>query len=414
MFRNNALQAGMREAMRQMRTGGLREATATIQRTLRGLAPDAASNSSAASNEEPIEGEFYVVAPDALPAPNGAKANQEQEQEHSQDSSTHFRARDRRQWGFTRPVRHSRPTPDRAPTEQPGQFLSGSYTNPAGTRGYKLYIPSSHRGQPLPLIVMLHGCTQNPDDFAAGTCMNSLAEEHQCFILYPAQAPTANPNKCWNWFEASHQRCDHGEPSIIADLTRHIINTYAVDKRRVYVAGLSAGGAMAAIMGRTYPNLYAAVGVHSGLPYAAAYDLPSAFAAMNKMGAPVSRRRDAAAAGRFVPTIVFHGDMDKTVHPCNADEVIAQCAALYSCNGVDTGAAKDPQVIRQRGQVPNGHSYTRAIYRDANGRAVLEQWRIDQAGHAWSGGSPRGSYTDPKGPNASREMIRFFYENVLA
>jgi poly(hydroxyalkanoate) depolymerase family esterase len=412
MYRNNALQAGMREAMRQMRAGGLHEATATIQRTL-GLTPNAA-NSTADSNEEAIEGSFYVVAPDALTPPNGAEANQEQDRAH--DPSTRFHTRGR-QWGFARPKRHPEPTPNRARDEQPdGQFLSGSYSNPAGTRAYKLYIPSSYHGQMLPLIVMLHGCTQSPDDFAAGTCMNSLAEEHQCFVLYPAQAATANPNKCWNWFEASHQRCDHGEPSIIAGLTHHIISTYTVDKRRIYVAGLSAGGAMAAIMGRTYPNLYAAVGVHSGLPYAAAHDLTSAFAAMNQMGAPLGRHRDngAAATGPFVPTIVFHGNMDKTVHPRNGDEVIAQCATLYSYNGVDTGAAKDPQVTLRRGQVPDGHAYTRAIYRDACGRAVLEQWRIDEAGHAWSGGSPRGSYTDPKGPNASREMIRFFYENVLA
>lgn len=410
MNRNDVLQAGMREAMRQMRTGGLRQATATIQQTLRGITPDVAANAYAA-NEEPIEGSFYVIAPDALPPPVGDKAHQERESAH--ESPTYVRARRPRQWGYTKPVRQPTPAPDRANDQQPvGQFISGSYRNPAGTRAYKLYIPSGYHGQTLPLIVMLHGCTQNPDDFAAGTCMNSLAEEHQCFVVYPEQPSTANMNKCWNWFEASHQQHDQGEPSIIAGLTRHIINTHSVDTRRIYVAGLSAGGAMAAIMGRTYPNLYAAIGVHSGLPYAVAHDLPSAFAAMNQMGVQLGRRRDkgAVAGGRFVPTIVFHGDMDKTVHPRNGDEVIAQCAAIYS--GTET--AKDPQVTLKRGQIPNGHAYTRAVHRDAGGRAVLEQWRIDGAGHAWSGGSPRGSYTDPKGPNASREMIRFFYENVLA
>jgi len=426
MNSNNALHAGMREAMRQMRAGGLHQATATIQRTLRGLPPEAPANASAADNE-PIEGTFYVVEPEALlpsnlSPPNSDKAYQEQKQEQEKEqqrannSSAQVRARDRQLWRFKRSVRQPSPTPDQARDEQyDGQFLAGSYTNPAGTRGYKLYIPKGHRGQSLPLVVMLHGCTQSPDDFAAGTCMNSLADEHQCFVLYPAQASSANHNKCWNWFEASHQQCDQGEPSIIAGLTYHIISTYSVDKRRVYVAGLSAGGAMAAIMGRTFPNLYAAVGVHSGLPYAAAHDLPSAFAAMNQMGTPLGGRRDnSAATGRFVPTIVFHGNMDKTVHPRNGDEVIAQCAGLYSCNGLGNRAEKDPQVTLRRGQVPNGHAYTRAIYRDAGGRAVLEQWRIDDAGHAWSGGSPRGSYTDPKGPNASREMIRFFYENAHA
>lgn len=433
MNTNEALQAGMREAMRQMRTGGLQEATATIQRTLRGLAPDAAASPSAnpsAANEEPIEGSFYVVAPAALPPPSDAKAyqKQEQKQEYKQEQErphepfTRFRARNPRQWGYAKPVRQPEPTPDRARPdrvrkEQPGgQFLSGAYSNLAGTRAYKLYIPSGYHGQTLPLIVMLHGCTQNPDDFATGTRMNLLADEHQCFVVYPQQASTANPNKCWNWFEASHQQCDHGEPSIIAGLTRHITSKYSVDASRVYVAGLSAGGAMAAIMGRTYPSLYAAIGVHSGLPYAIAHDLPSAFAAMNQMGGPLGRQRDkgAVAGGRFVPTIVFHGDRDTTVHPGNGDEVIAQCATIYSCNGADAGTAKDPQVTLRRGQVPDGHAYTRAVHHDASGKAVLEQWRIHEAGHAWSGGSPRGSYTDPKGPNASREMIRFFYEHVLA
>lgn len=396
--------------------GGLHEATGAIQRTLRGLTPDAAANSSAAGNEAAIEGSFHVVAPEALPPPNSTKAHQEQAR--TPKPSTRFRARNPRQWEFAKPARQPEPTPDRARNEQPdGQFLSGSYSNPAGTRAYKLYIPSGYQGQTLPLIIMLHGCTQNPDDFAAGTCVNSLAEEHQCFVVYPEQKSTANQNKCWNWFDASHQRRDHGEPSIIAGLTRDIISTYAVDTRRVYVAGLSAGGAMAAIMGRTYPNLYAAIGVHSGLPYAAAHDMPSAFAAMKQMGAPFGRRqrdKGADAVGRFVPTIVFHGDLDKTVHPRNGDEVIAQSAKLYSHNGVDTGTAKDPQVTLLRGQVPNGHAYTRAIHHDTGGRAVLEQWRIDKAGHAWSGGSRRGSYTDPKGPNVSREMIRFFYDHVLA
>jgi poly(hydroxyalkanoate) depolymerase family esterase len=395
MNSNYALNAGMREAMRQMRSGGLHEATATIQRTLRGFSPDAAASASAAADEDVIEGSFYVVAPNALPPPRGeAYQKKEHKQEQAQESAAEpfarFRARSPRQWGFATPVRQPEPIPDgagpdRAREGQPGgQFISGSYSNSAGTRAYKLYIPSGYHGQTLPLIVMLHGCTQNPDDFAAGTRMNSLAEEHQCFVVYPQQASNANMNKCWNWFEAAHQQCDQGEPSIIAGLTRRITSEYSVDTRRVYVAGLSAGGAMAAVMGRTYPDLYAAIGVHSGLPYAVAHDMPSAFAAMNQMGGPLGCQRDkgADAGERFVPTIVFHGDRDTTVHPRNGDEVIAQCATIYSCNSVDTGTAKDPQVTLRRGQVPNGHAYTRAVHRDTGGKAVLEQWRIHEAGHA--------------------------------
>ncbi|RYZ33179.1 MAG: hypothetical protein EOP49_36310, partial [Sphingobacteriales bacterium] len=153
----------------------------------------------------------------------------------------------------------------------------------------------------------------------------------------------------------------------------------------------------------------------SGLPYAVAQDMPSAFAAMNQMGSPLgSKRKNSTSVGeRFVPTIVFHGDSDKTVHPRNGDEVIAQCAAIYACNSLDIEGTKEPQVTLRRGQIPNGRAYSRIVHHDIDGRTVLEQWRIDGAGHAWSGGSPRGSYTDPKGPNASREMIRFFYEHVL-
>lgn len=307
-------------------------------------------------------------------------------------------------------------TPESAQLMEPGgTFLNDSYTNHAGTRAYKLYIPSAYQGQTLPLVVMLHGCKQNPDDFAAGTRMNVLAEEHPCFVLYPAQPSTANGSKCWNWFDAVHQRRGQGEPSIIAGITRHIAKTYPVDRRRVYVAGLSAGGAMAAVMGATYPDLYAAVGVHSGLPYAVAQDVSSALALM-KNGAPLGRRHaDGVSAARrsraVIPTIVFHGDQDTRVHPRNSDHVIEQHTGPRSRDGAAPEGAKEPKVTSQRGYVPSGHSYTRTIYHNPRGRPILEQWQVHGAGHAWSGGSVNGSYTDPKGPDATREMIRFFYEH---
>ena len=274
----------------------------------------------------------------------------------------------------------------------PGTFTDGSFTNPAGTRSYKLYVPSTITGAPAPLLVMLHGCTQDPVDFATGTQMNQLAEEMQCLVVYPAQSAQANPQRCWNWFNAIDQQRDQGEPSLIAGITRSIMEEHAVDPDQVYVAGLSAGGAMATIMGTLYPDLYAAVGVHSGLPFASAHDLPSAMAAMQ---GNFGRR---PAPDSTVPIIVFHGDRDTTVHPANGDELVKRGARHASSD----------EIVIEPGKVPDGHAYTRTVHHRADGTPQAEQWLIHGAGHAWSGGSNRGSYTDGKGPDASREMMRFF------
>jgi poly(hydroxyalkanoate) depolymerase family esterase len=300
-------------------------------------------------------------------------------------------------------------TPTPAPDVLPdgATFLAGSYSNQAGSRAYKLYVPSTYHGQTLALVVMLHGCTQSPDDFAAGTRMNVLAEEHGCLVAYPAQAASANISKCWNWFKAEDQQRDGGEPSLIAGITRQIMADYPVDPQRVYVAGLSAGGAAAAVMAATYPDLYAAVGVHSGLAAGAASDMPSAFAAMQggaTTAPPQSGRVTAGGQGRMVPTIVFHGDQDRTVNPRNGDQVVAQARST-------TSAALQATATVQQGQAPGGRAYRRTMHADAGGQALLEQWVIHGAGHAWSGGSPAGSFTDPQGPDASREMLRFFLEH---
>jgi poly(hydroxyalkanoate) depolymerase family esterase len=286
-----------------------------------------------------------------------------------------------------------------------GKFIEATYSNSAGSRAYKLYIPSRYQGQALPLVVMLHGCTQSPDDFAAGTRMNAIAEKQTCLVVYPEQSSDANPAKCWNWFRATDQRRGQGEPSLVAGITRQVMRDYSVDPQRVYIGGLSAGAAAATVMGATYPDLYAAVGVHSGLAYGSANDLPSAFAAMRQGDlAAFSRSGDILAVpdGPPVPTIVFHGDLDTTVHPRNGDHVIAQSMRTTSS-----------QKKVHRGRVPGGHAYTRTVHTDASGRAILEHWEIHGAGHAWSGGSTAGSYTDPRGPDAAREMLRFFLEHSL-
>jgi poly(hydroxyalkanoate) depolymerase family esterase len=291
------------------------------------------------------------------------------------------------------------------PTEAPkasaaaspvSQFISGSYRNHAGTREYKLFVPPLMPGRPRALLVMLHGCTQHPDDFAAGTRMNELALQHNALVLYPAQAQQANAQRCWSWFKHNHQARDRGEPSILAGMTQELIRAHGIDGRHVFIAGLSAGGAMAAIMGAAYPELFAAVGVHSGLPAGAAHDLPSALAAMK---GSVSQPRSTERRARTVPTIVFHGDADTTVHPDNGMQII---------EGLGPSVATQQQDFRQ-----GGRQGSRSIRRAPDGRVLGEHWVVHGAGHAWIGGSSAGSYTDPQGPDASKEMLRFFF-NVAA
>jgi poly(hydroxyalkanoate) depolymerase family esterase len=281
------------------------------------------------------------------------------------------------------------------PLTREGKFSEQNFADTAGSLTYKLYVPSRHRGTASPLLVMLHGCTQSADDFAAGTRMNELAEEHDFLVAYPSQSAAANASRCWNWFNRGDQQRDRGEPSLIAGITRQIIQTHAVDRGRIYVAGLSAGGAAAAIMGATYPDLFAGVGIHSGLACGAAQDVASAFVAM-RQGAASSSPATRMTGQQFVPTIVFHGDSDTTVNPRNSDQIISQLRAEHFAATVSQGVS------------PGGISYTRTLHADGSGRPMLEQWALHGAGHAWSGGNPAGSYTDPRGPDASREMLRFF------
>jgi len=281
------------------------------------------------------------------------------------------------------------------------QFLSRSFASAAGSRNYKLYLPRHPQAGRRALLVMLHGGTQDVDDFAAGTRMNALAEEHGFVVAYPIQSKAANASLCWNWFSRENQMRGRGEPAIIAGITRQIVAEHGVDPARVFVAGLSAGGAMAAVMGATYPDLFAAVGIHSGLPYQSAADLPSAFAAMRGdprlPGQRSGKSRGTGDDSPRVRTIVFHGDADNIVHPSNA------------ANMVDVEMGSESVERAEAGHVAN-RSHTRTVTRDKSGVVVVEQWLVHGSGHAWSGGSPDGTYTDPHGPDASQEMLRFFFE----
>jgi poly(hydroxyalkanoate) depolymerase family esterase len=441
---SNLLQDSMSEAMRLTNEGRLAEATAAIQRALGGI-PTPRASEDTSGTEGQVETTGRVLKGTTRP-PERANSGP------SGDAP----------WEAPRPKRHYRGVPrlpdglpslpngltnslsglldglpsslpdvlpglpDGLPGGPPGvtngrprpavvpagsRFIERSYAGPAGGRDYKLYVPSGYTGQEeVPLIVMLHGCTQNPDDFAAGTSMNELAETHTFLVAYPAQAQNANMQKCWNWFKASDQQRGHGEPAIIAGITRQIIEEYRIADGRVYVAGMSAGGAMAAIMGATYPDLYAAVGVHSGLAPGAAQDLVSALSAMQGGGSSnVHQGTPTGGPEASVPVIVFHGDRDTTVHPRNAEQLLAHYRKVDGTPGGRNAAGKPvPPVAVRKGQVPDGHAYTRATQRDADGRLIMEQWTVHGLGHAWSGGSRAGSYTDVKGPDASAEMVRFF------
>ncbi|WP_029001188.1 extracellular catalytic domain type 1 short-chain-length polyhydroxyalkanoate depolymerase [Azohydromonas australica] len=500
---NPAFQQAMAEATRLTRAGDLQAAAALIQAALAGQVPPPAPHASPTGgrwdvidiqarvlDDHPpgaLPGSAFEAAPRAAEASPPAAATPVPPDAPPRDtagaprpaadparakagaflrrslSALAKQLTDRPDGGFPRPV--TEPEPAGAPAEAPcrpggDSFLDGHHTEAGLSRDYKLYVPPERHGKGLPLVVMLHGCTQHPDDFAVGTGMNAAAREQGFYVLYPAQAQKANPQRCWNWFKHNHQGRGRGEPALLAGMTRAVVERHGIDPQRVYVAGLSAGGAMAAILGAAYPDLFAAVGVHSGLPAGAARDLPSALAAMQ--GAPAGAggmaggtgladlpelkrlmelkglpglkdlkqlkdlpgmpdlgelpgmaglpgwdgledgeaeahaNEKPAAQGPVPPTIVFHGDRDGTVHPSNGERALAACTEAAAASHTE------------RGSSPGGRSYTRRVWHDATGRLRAEHWAVHGAGHAWSGGRPGGSYTDASGPDATAAMLQFF------
>jgi poly(hydroxyalkanoate) depolymerase family esterase len=293
-------------------------------------------------------------------------------------------------------------TPAPASSQAAGNFIADRYDNDAGSLQYKLFVPASYTGAPMPLIVMLHGGGQDADDFALGTGMNELAEQFGCLVAYPQQSAHANWSKCWNWFDETNQRSSM-EAALIAGVTRKVLADYAIDRARVFVAGLSAGGAMAVIVGQTYPDLFRAVCCHSGLAHGSASDHYGAMLAMRDGADP--QALTGADTLTSVPTIVFHGDLDFTVHPKNGLGVVQQSIDSY------TGRLRHKRAclatLKETGETA-GRKFTRVVHKGMAGRIVAEQWTVHGTGHAWSGGSRRGSYTDANGPDASREMLRFF------
>lgn len=284
----------------------------------------------------------------------------------------------------------------RIPSE--AHYLTRRHRSAAGARGYRLYLPASHPERPKGLILMLHGCDQTPDDFAIGTHMNALAEKHGLALAYPAQSRRQNRGGCWNWFMPRNQMRGTGEPAILAALTRKLMREFGLGRKDVFVAGLSAGGAMATILADLYPDVFAAAGVHSGLARGAAWDTLSAISAMHNGGAPNGIA--AILSGRAGPVrrIIFQGADDRTVNPLNAGYMVA----------AEMGADAAPARVGRR--CVRGRDYSRSFYTDSEGAVRIELWMIEGSGHAWSGGRAAGSYTDTKGPDASAQMVRFFLD----
>ncbi len=273
-------------------------------------------------------------------------------------------------------------------------FRSESHTGRSGTRAYRQYVPASASAGVEGIVLMLHGCTQTPEDFASGTGMNTQGEAHRLVVIYPEQARGANAQSCWNWFSKGDQKRDRGEPEILAGITRKVMAEHGVPPTRVFVAGLSAGAAMAVILGEIYPDMFAAVGAHSGLPFGAAHDVPSAFAAM---AGDLQHAARTPPATRGVRTIAFHGSADRTVVATNSTEIVRRAANAVTpaVETSDTGAG-------------GGRNFHRCLTSDSTGQVMTEHWQIDGLAHAWSGGNTAGSYADPSGPDASAEMVRFF------
>lgn len=363
---NTHLRAAIGDAMTRLKTSDVAGATAAIQQALGG---QAASAPQQPEGGKPDGAGFKASFPrglgEVLQALRAGKAQ------------------------FASPREAERPP---APDESDGRFRTRSFRNAAGSSRYKLYVPAGHAGRNLALVVMLHGCTQDPDDFARGTRMNALADEFGLVVAYPHQPRSANAQGCWNWFDARHQRRGAGEPAVLAGLAQDLTNEFGIDSKRVFVAGLSAGGAMADVLASTYPDVFSAAGIHSGLPHGAASDVVSAFAAMKGNAKATAPSREARCR-----RIIIHGTADATVHPSNGERLF------------DRSRGATSQELTTETTV-NGRRVTRTVLAPDAGPAIAEYWVVQGGRHAWSGGDGTGSFTDASGPDASREMIRFFLD----
>ncbi|WP_051603004.1 extracellular catalytic domain type 1 short-chain-length polyhydroxyalkanoate depolymerase [Simplicispira psychrophila] len=403
------------EATELMHSGNLMEATAAIQRALNNQAPLArAARATPTPPASPSAATCAKPAAGPWPAARSAAAsNLRSKLKATVEDAVVREMRTPSAWArpTAAPEQPMGESVGKSVREAPDSFERVTLMHQGIRHQYRLYVPpGAANGVAMPLVLMLHGCTQNADDFALGTGMNQAAAPANAMVLYPAQARSANPNGCWNWFEPGHQHRGQGEPELLVAMVRDVMARHPVDAQRVYAAGLSAGGAMAAVLGREYPDVFAAVGVHSGLQAGAANNMMAALSAMNN-GAKLSTKRRPAAHPSGAPhpaLIVFHGDTDSTVHAKNGEQLVE--AALQAALG-EQGTVRHEAL---NGQSDGGQRFTRTVYRAAGAKGadvLAEHWVLHGAGHAWSGGNAQGSYTDARGISATQEMLRFFLEH---
>jgi poly(hydroxyalkanoate) depolymerase family esterase len=307
-------------------------------------------------------------------------------------------------------------------------WIAGTARAAGGSRNFKLWVPATlgknenkNKDRAWPLVMLLHGCTHDAEDMAAISGMNAVADANRFLVVYPEQSRMANLLKCWKWFNPKHQMRDAGEPSILAAVVEQVCSSHNVDRDRVYVAGVSAGGAMASILAATYGDIFAGAAIFAGAEFKAATSFSEALAAMTRGGPdPVRQGQlafEAMRSGlarknrRRMPVIVFHGTADNRVHPINADQAITQWSKTNEClaaQHAENGFRLTETVIDAK--EPDGYPYRKHIYVDSDARVLMEKWLVEGLGHAWSGSPKPSKYGDPKGPKASAEIWRFFSE----
>jgi poly(hydroxyalkanoate) depolymerase family esterase len=302
-----------------------------------------------------------------------------------------------------------------------GEWVRGTASSASGSRNYALWVPAAYdKHKATPLVMMLHGCMQTPEDLAAISGMNAVADRHNFLVVYPEQTAAANPLKCWNWFDPKNQTRGSGEPALLAAIVDKVQSSNNINPKKIYVAGISAGGAMAVVMSATYPDLFSGVGASAGLAFKSATSVESGLAAM-KQGTPNPQQLGLLAytamndglrvrPKKLLPLIVFQGGADPYVNPLNADQLLIQWAGVndYLDDGKANQSVKMETAETFEGNIHGGYSYTRSIYKNRAGRLVMEKWIVKGLAHAWSGSPAAGAFADPKGPNASEEMWRFF------